>query len=124
MIFPIWEGPTPATCRPATALMESVDTKQKRPSERLADHNGEVLDLLAQFGATNIQVFGSVARGEDTVDSDLDILLDFPPEVGLFKQCGIVADLMDILGCDVDMVEHKEVPEKAKERVLGEARPL
>ena len=104
--------------------MESVDTKQKRPSERLSEHRGEVLDLLERFGATNIQVFGSVARGEDTVDSDLDILLDFSSEVGLFKQCGIVADLMDILGCEVDMVEHKEVPEKAKERVLGEARPL
>ncbi len=104
--------------------METVDTKQKRPSERLAEHRGEVLDLLAQFGATNIQVFGSAARGEDTVDSDLDILLDFPPEVGLFKQCGIVADLMEILGCDVDLAEHNEVPERSRDRVFGEARPL
>ena len=78
--------------------MESVNTKQMRPSERLAEHRGEVLDLLERFGATNIQVFGSVARGEDTVDSDLDILLDFPPEVGLFNRCGIVVDLMEILG--------------------------
>ena len=59
--------------------MESVDAKQMRPSERLAEHRNEVLDLLGQFGATNVQGFGSVARGEDTVDSDLDILLDFPP---------------------------------------------
>ena len=65
--------------------MGSVDTKQERPSERLSEHRGEVLELLERFGATNIQVFGSVARGEDTVHSDLDILLDFPPEVGLFK---------------------------------------
>ena len=104
--------------------MESVDTKQKRPSERLSEHRGEVLDLLAQFGATNIQVFGSAARGEDTVDSDLDILLDFPPEVGLFKQCGIVADLMEILGCDVDLAEHDEVPERSRDRIFGEVRPL
>ena len=87
--------------------MESVDTRQKRPFERLAERRGRLLDLLERFGATNIQVFGSVARGEDTVDSDLDILLDFPPEVNLFKQCGIVADLMEILGCDVDLAEHK-----------------
>ena len=104
--------------------MGSVDTKQKRPSERLSEHRGEVLDLLERFGATNIQVFGSVARGEDTVDSDLDILVDFPPEVRLFKQCGIVADLMEILGCDVDLAEHNEVPERSRDRILGEARPL
>ena len=104
--------------------MGSVDTKQKRPSERLSEHRGEVLDLLERFGATNIQVFGSVARGEDTVDSDLDILVDFPPEVRLFKQCGIVADLMEILGCDVDLAEHNEVPERSRDRIFGEARPL
>ena len=104
--------------------MESVDTKQKRPSERLAEHRGEVLDLLERFGTTNIQVFGSVARGEDTVDSDLDILLDFPPEVNLFKQCGLLVDLMEILGCNVDLVKYREVPEKSRGRVIGEARPL
>ncbi len=65
--------------------MESVDTRQKRPFERLAERRGRLLDLLERFGATNIQVFASVARVEDTVDSDLDILPDFPPEAGLLK---------------------------------------
>ncbi len=105
--------------------MTSVTTKKKvRPSERLAGSRAEVLAVLAQYGATNIRVFGSVARGDDEEDSDLDLLADLQPRTGLFKRGRLTQDLEDILGCRVDLVQSCEVHERSKGRVFAEARPL
>ncbi len=105
--------------------MKSVTTKkQVRPSEQLAESRSEVLAVLARYGATNIRVFGSVARGEDECDSDLDMLVDLPPGTGLFKRGRLTQDLEDILGCRVDLVQACEVHERSRDRVLAEARPL
>ncbi len=51
--------------------------KKIRPSVLLAVHRDETLTLLFSYGARNIMVFGSDARGEDCYDSDLDLLVEF-----------------------------------------------
>jgi hypothetical protein len=53
---------------------------------------------------TNLRVFGSVARGEDRPDSDVDLLADLPPGMGLLGLGRVQADLEDILGTHVDLV--------------------
>lgn len=53
-------------------------------------------------------LFGSYSRGEETENSDIDILVDFEKDshVGLFKYAGIYADLKDLLGKEVDLVKN------------------
>lgn len=105
--------------------MTPVTTRNRvRPSERLAQSRAEVLAVLARYGAANIRVFGSVARGDDDEASDVDLLVDLPPGTGLFKRGRLTQDLEDILGCRVDLVQACEVHERSQGRVFSEARPL
>ena len=58
----------------------------------------------AAHEVTNLRVFGSVARGEDRPDSDVDLLVDLPPHMGLLGLGRVQADLEAILGAKVDLV--------------------
>jgi predicted nucleotidyltransferase len=95
-----------------------------RPSEVLASHRDEVLAVLDEIGATNARVFGSIARGEDDEDSDVDLLVEMPKGIGLFRRVEIELDLEDLLERKVDLVSPAEVPARSRSRVLAEARPL
>jgi uncharacterized protein len=64
----------------------------------------ELVAAAAAHDVTNLRVFGSVARGEDRPDSDLDLLADLPPGMGLFGLGRVQADLEAILGSRVDLV--------------------
>ncbi|MGC9156362.1 MAG: nucleotidyltransferase family protein [Ferrimicrobium sp.] len=101
-----------------------IKTKRGRPSVRLHDNRTAVLAVLANYGVHNARVFGSVARGEDQEESDLDLLVDLPRGIGLFKRGRLTQDLEDVLGCRVDLVQDCEVPERSRDHVLHEARPL
>ena len=67
-------------------------------------HAKELTDSFAELGASNISVFGSVARGDDGTDSDIDLLVDLDPSVGLFNlmRMGTLAE--ELLGRAVDVV--------------------
>jgi predicted nucleotidyltransferase len=67
-------------------------------------HAEELTDSFAELGASNISVFGSVARGDDGTDSDIDLLVDLDPSVGLFNlmRMGTLAE--ELLGRAVDVV--------------------
>jgi predicted nucleotidyltransferase len=95
-----------------------------RPSEVLASRRDEVLAVLDQHGATNVKVFGSIARGEDDENSDVDLLVEMPKGIGLFRRIEIELDLEDLLDRRVDLVSPAEVPTRSRSRVLAEARPL
>ena len=71
---------------------------------RLRARRREVTAAAAAHGVTNLRVFGSVARGEDRSDSDVDLLADLPPGMGLFGLGRVQADLEAILGTRVDLV--------------------
>lgn len=78
------------------------------PSSRLgyllAAHRAEVLQIVERFGARNVEVFGSVARGEDGPNSDIDLLVDIPDEMGLFALSRMELAVADSLGAAVDLV--------------------
>ncbi len=78
-----------------------------------------------QFGARRIRVFGSVARGEERADSDIDFLVDFPPGYDLFTQRLPLAErLAEITGRRLDIVPAHELNRHLREAVLNEAVDL
>lgn len=84
----------------------------------------EILIAAARRGASNVRVFGSVARGDATADSDVDILVDLEPGRSLFDLGGLLMDLQDLLGCRVDVVTEKGLRPRVRQRVMQEAIPL
>lgn len=93
--------------------------------ETLQEKREQVLEVAAKHGAFNVRVFGSVVRGEDTPDSDIDFLIDYDPEkVTPWFPGGLLMDLQDLLGRRVDVLTEKGMSPLIRERVLAEAKPL
>jgi predicted nucleotidyltransferase len=67
-------------------------------------HADEIKALLARRNAVSIRVFGSVARGDDQPDSDVDFLVEFGRDASILDQVHLEADLRALLNCDVDVV--------------------
>ncbi|MFJ4159613.1 helix-turn-helix domain-containing protein [Microbacterium testaceum] len=93
-------------------------------NERLFRHRDEIHRLVAEHHATSPRVFGSVARGETSSSSDVDVLVDFTPEAGLLDEIGLRLALADLLHVDVDVVASDSLRGEFGERVLREAIPL
>ena len=98
--------------------------RKQKPSLALAGKRDEVLAIAKRYGAYNVRVFGSVARGEDTSRSDLDILVDMEDERSIWDLAGLLADLTDALDCRVQVVESAGLHKLLKDRILSEATPL
>ena len=81
----------------------------------------EIVSMAARHGASNVRVFGSVARGEDDAASDIDVLVDLEPGRSLFDLGGLLTDLKTLLERDVDVVTEKGLRSALRERVLQEA---
>lgn len=89
--------------------------------EILGEKREEILRIAAKHGVTSIRVFGSVARGEAGPDSDVDFLIEAGPDVTPWFPGGLVADLRDLLGRDVDVVEECALRPRIGAHVLSEA---
>jgi len=70
----------------------------------IGDKRQAVLDLAARHGASNVRVFGSVARGEARPDSDVDLLISFPPDRSIFDLVGLWLDMQDLLEREVSLI--------------------
>lgn len=92
--------------------------------ELLQAKREEILHLAKQYGAYNVRVFGSVARGEADDKSDIDLLVDMEPGRSLLDLGGLLMDLRDLLGCDVDVVTERGLRARIRDRVLREAVAL
>lgn len=90
----------------------------------LVKRRREVLDVAAQHGFGNVRVFGSVARGEDGPDSDIDLLVTLPSGASLFDIGGLEAELAALLGERVDLVPDDALRPHARDEILAEAVPL
>ncbi len=90
----------------------------------LKEKREDILRIAAQHGAHNVRVFGSIARGDARPDSDIDVLVDLEPGRSLFDLGGLLSDLQDLLGRNVDVVTEKGLRERIRPRVLKEALPL
>lgn len=91
---------------------------------RLRRRRKAIIDTAARRGAHNVRVFGSVARGEDTADSDIDLLVDLDNGVGIVDLAGLKRELTDLLGADVDVVPADTLKPRVRAEVLAEAIPL
>jgi len=97
-----------------------------RPSilrERLRERRSELLAAAVRRGASNLRVFGSVARGDDSAGSDVDFLVDFEASRSLVDVAGLILDLQGILGVPVDVVEASTL-RPGDEDILAEAVAL
>jgi len=95
-----------------------------RGDERLRQKREEISRLCARYGARNVRVFGSVARGEPNEQSDLDFLVDMEPGRSLFDLGGLQYELEQLLGCPVDVVTERGLKARIRDLVLREAVPL
>lgn len=95
-----------------------------KPSEALNTHRGSIRRIVESHRACNPRVFGSVVHGDDTHESDLDILIDPTPETTLFDIGAIRHELLQLLGLPVDVLTPKALPDKFRALVLAEAMPI
>ena len=93
-------------------------------SQLLSENRQEILALAQQYGAKNVRVFGSVARGEDDEQSDIDFLVEMEPTRSLFDLGGFMMSLQELLGRPVDVVTENGLKMRIRERVLQEAVAL
>jgi uncharacterized protein len=79
--------------------------------------------LLEMYGVKNIRLFGSIARGEGGVGSDIDLLVEFEPSahIGMFEFSRLRRELSQLLGCDVDLATPDALHKGMKEDILREA---
>ena len=95
-----------------------------RPSIALQTYRKQIRSVVLAHKASNVRVFGSVLRGEDTVDSDLDLLIDPTPETSLMDIGAIRLELKALLGVNVDVLTPKALPDSFREQVLMESEPV
>jgi len=108
--------------RPSEEMVVRILAAAKpRPSTILLAHRDQVLALARSSKASNVRVFGSIARGEDTPDSDVDLLVRFDPDASLFDLVELSDELEALLGVHVDVLSegglgngHQEIREQAR----------
>lgn len=98
--------------------------KQALTLQELRARRDEILELAQRYGATNLRVFGSVARGEATPDSDVDLLVNFHEGTSLFELSGFWQDLQELLGRDVNLLSENGLKERFRKRIEGDIVPL
>ncbi len=92
--------------------------------ELLNANRDAILQLAAQYGATNVRIFGSVARGDDLPASDIDFLVDLEANRSLFDLGGLLIDLQQLLGRPVDVTTERGLRLRIRERVLRDVVQL
>ena len=101
--------------------------RQRSPGHRLAllrERRSELLTAARRHGIRDVRVFGSVARGDETPESDVDLLVDLDPERSLLDVIGFQQEAEDILGLGVDVAVPRMLKERVRARAMREARPI
>ncbi len=90
----------------------------------LKENREEILRIAAKHGVSEIRVFGSAARGDDTSDSDIDFLIEVNGPTTPWFPGGLVSDLEELLGRKVEVVTEDSIYWLLRRRILKEAVPL
>lgn len=94
-------------------------------SELLSSHQAQILAIAEKHGADNVRVFGSIARGEATPNSDLDLLVDYnSTKRSPWFPIGLKLDLEQLLNRRVDIATISMLKESMRDRILAEAVKL
>ncbi|MDQ2707557.1 MAG: nucleotidyltransferase family protein [Actinomycetota bacterium] len=103
----------------------SVDAPRRAVSlAEVRQHRTQVLAIGERFGVGNIRVFGSVARNDADIDSDLDLLIDVEPGHGYFDMTGFALEVEDLLGVFTQVATVAGLKLSIRDRVLAEAVPV
>ena len=97
---------------------------RNRTTIAVADIREKILPVLRRHGVTRAGLFGSVARGEATPESDVDILVELDAEASLLDFIGVKLDLEDVLEQRVDLVQYDAIKPRLRDRILSEEVPL
>jgi hypothetical protein len=89
--------------------------------KRITEKRDEILSLAARYGASNVRIFGSAARGQAGSESDIDFLVDLEPDRSLFDLGGLLMEMEDLLDAKVDILTEKGLHWYIRDRVLDEA---
>ncbi|HSV31783.1 MAG TPA: nucleotidyltransferase family protein [Atribacteraceae bacterium] len=90
----------------------------------LKGNREEILRIAQKHGTRNVRVFGSAVRGEETDESDIDLLVDVGEETSPWFPAGLIEDLEELLGRPVDVVTEDSLYWLLKRRILREARRI
>lgn len=105
------------------ALRQYLSHESAPTLDGLRRRRDDLLRIAQQHGARNVRVFGSVARGDARPDSDVDFLVEMEPSRTLLDLSGLILDLQDALGREVNVVEIA-TPSRTADRIRQEAVPL
>ena len=92
--------------------------------DKLKNMRGAIINIAQQHHASNIRIFGSVARGDTNPHSDVDILVQFDDQASIFDEVALWNKLQDLLQCGVDLSSDDTLKSYMRESVLNEAIPL
>jgi uncharacterized protein len=92
--------------------------------EEIQRQRDVVLGIAGRYGASNLRLFGSVARGEERPDSDVDLLIDLSPERGFSDYLGLAEELEALLERRVDLVLSRSLSPHFRPFIEAEARPV
>lgn len=95
-----------------------------RPSVALQTHRAAIREIALRHRVTNVRVFGSALHGDDTEDSDLDLLVDPAPATTLMDIAKIQVEVAQLLNITVDVLTPKALPEKFRSQVMAEAEAV
>ena len=95
-----------------------------RPSIALQTHRDTIREIALRHRVKNVRVFGSVLHGDDTEDSDLDLLVDPTPETTLMDIAKIQVEVARLLNITVDVLTPRALPDKFRDQVINEAQPV
>lgn len=104
----------------AAALRQYLNRKEAPTLDGLRHRRDELLQIAEKHGAHNLRVFGSVARGDATPESDVDFLVELDPGRTLLDLSGLILDIQDALGREVNVVEITK-PSPVADRIKQEA---
>lgn len=90
----------------------------------ISGQSAAIHQLTKRYRAANPRMFGSVLRGTATAESDIDILVDAEPGATLFDLGGLQVALEELLGVSVDLLTPGDLPQRFRDKVLAEARPI
>lgn len=105
-------------------MTDSITTQHIPTLESLRARREEIITLAEQSGVRNIRVFGSVARGDPTSDSDVDFLVTVQKGVSVFDLVGLWQDLQDLLGCKVSLITDGIEDTRFLRRIEADVIPL
>lgn len=92
--------------------------------EELRAKREDILRVAAAYGISNVRVFGSVARGEATPESDIDLLVDYPPRFSLLGLAGLVNDLEALLAHRIDIASAAHLRDEMRPYILRDSTNL